>query len=937
MKTGESRRDRVPPEFVYVMKNDNEKHEGRPAGVIDTDNGVYGYGLTAAEKERLSELARSGEDLDEETMTALYIVIKITCGGPGYSKWVRSSILSKITGVYRHYTDLMAAGDRPMIKRDLIPLGLGGAAAFTAHKIHYRIDPKGLYSDGPEEWTVVGRDRASVFGFGRDADLNPMCKTVIAYLSETELVRIAAAGAGRLSKGKVGRNQAAKMNAMYALIKELWKRRPVGRTSVEIPADLLIAAAGANYRKYINILTAGGMIKKWSGGRGSTGRCDAYAPLTFKNDPAGCGFVPVRIRIGEEWWDRVACILSPSDSGKDNDTAPAPSGPLYVWDDLVSAGTAGRYSRYRLLDAPGEEPSDGRPDAEGRIYSALTRSSKSRASRLYRGSLRAFGRPLVEVYDIPSAVFSLMPRMERLRCDDADRMAVWMKTHDLYTEAAAAMKTDRDSAKETMQKWRNASAKTVKLTPVLSAADAFMSSMWPGLAERVRKYPAEKRTDICERADGTLFRRTKSVKDIQKDYTIAETVYIDNLQSALDASGVMSWRLHDALYVIDTDEEKAMAVLDGIDWLIRRPAVSGMDAAGKDQSPSVSEMDAVTGHMESAAGNDTGFSFDSESLTLTCRLTEGETARLRTLSELYTAPNRRKAFLDSLTSVYAMISVRCRHFRFWNIAAGMPHLYTQIPLELLRAVTARYARFVSVLESAGPDGLPRMIETAGHGRTKWNAKENRPAAGSVMTAARYRIAEESGYVTGSTEHEMTVRLNPAYRDAVVRLFDGFVTDEDGVVVREVCTDPPTPYDMDQLAAANTLTGIRSYLLIKDGYGQPVVAEYGKNDSPLLEERRIQSSFHHSHPFIRSFNDRSWRGSFRAFGRPLVEVYDIPDASGDGVAETEYMKRVAAEVRDAGVMCWTLYDALYVIDTDVERARAALDGIDWLIRRPAPKS
>ena len=387
-----------------------------------------------------------------------------------------------------------------------------------------------------------------------------------------------------------------------------------------------------------------------------------------------------------------------------------------------------------------------------------------------------------------------------------------------------------------------------------------------------------------------------------------------------------------------------------------------------------------------------------------------------------------------------MISVRCRHFRFWNREAGMPHLYTQIPCELLESVTARYAKYVAVLESAGPDGLPGMIKTAGHGRTKWNPKTKKPVSGSVMTAAWYRIVSESGYVSGSPTPEMTVRLNPAYRDAVVRLFDGFVTDEDGVVVREICTDPPTPYDMESLAAANTLTGIRSYLLIKDGYGQPVVAKYGKNDSPLLEERRIQSSFHRSHPFIQSFNDRSWRGSFRAFGRPLVEVYDIPSAVfsimprmerlrcddadrmavwmkthdlyteaavacglpggrdaakemlqewrstaeeprpglrrldrwmrsmwpgvaerlasypasryeiKDGkprkvsgvqadycLAETEYMKRVAAEVRDAGVMCWTLYDALYVIDTDVERARAALDGIDWLIRRPAPKS
>ena len=484
------------------------------------------------------------------------------------------------------------------------------------------------------------------------------------------------------------------------------------------------------------------------------------------------------------------------------------------------------------------------------------------------------------------------------------------------------------------------------------------------------------------------------------------------------------------------------------------PSISGKESVtvqGVDSSPSisgeesVSENDIVTGKdflssvsgKESAAGNDTGFSFDSESLTLTCRLTEGETARLRTLSELCTKPNRRKAFLESLTSVYAMISVRCRHFRFWNRDAGMPHLYTQIPCELLESVTARYAKYVTVLESAGPDGLPGMIKTAGHGRTKWNPKTKKPVSGSVMTAAWYRIVSESGYVTGSPTPEMTVRLNPAYRDAVTRLFDGFVTDEDGVVRREVCADPPTPYDMESLAAANTLTGIRSYLLIKDGYGQPVVAEYGKNDSPLLEERRIQSPFHRSHPFIRSFNDRSWRGSFRAFGRPLVEVYDIPsavfslmprmnrlrcddadrmavwmkthdlyteaavacglpggrDAAKEmlqewrstaeeprpglrrldrwmrsmwpGVAErlasypasryeikdgkprkvsgvqadyclteTEYMKRVAAEVREAGVMCWTLYDALYVIDTDAEKARAVLDGIDWLIRRPA---
>ena len=497
------------------------------------------------------------------------------------------------------------------------------------------------------------------------------------------------------------------------------------------------------------------------------------------------------------------------------------------------------------------------------------------------------------------------------------------------------------------------------------------------------------------------------------------------------------------------------------------PSISGKESVtvqGVGSSPSVSGKESVTRNdiaagkdflsppvsgKESAAGNDTGFSFDSESLTLTCRLTEGETARLRTLAELTAEPNRRKAFLESLTSVYAMISVRCRHFRFWNREAGKKHLYTQIPRELLKAVTDRYARFVSVLESAGPDGLPRMIETAGHGWTKWNTETKKPVSGSVVTAARYRIAEESGYVTGSTEHEMTVRLNPRYRDAVTRLFDGFVT-EDGVVVREICTDPPLPYDMESLAAADMLTGLRSYLLIKDGYGQPVVAKYGKNqpgvepgeDEPCeeLPEGRMYSPFHRSHPFIQSFNDRSWRGSFRAFGRPLVEVYDIPSAVfsimprmerlrcddtdrmavwmkthdlyteaavacglpggrdaakemlqewrstaeeprpglrrldrwmrsmwpgvaerlasypasryeiKDGkprkvsgvqadycLAETEYMKRVAAEVRDAGVMCWTLYDALYVIDTDVERARAVLDGIDWLIRRPAPKS
>ena len=498
------------------------------------------------------------------------------------------------------------------------------------------------------------------------------------------------------------------------------------------------------------------------------------------------------------------------------------------------------------------------------------------------------------------------------------------------------------------------------------------------------------------------------------------------------------------------------------------PSISGKESVtvqGVGSSPSISGKESVTGNdivtgkdflspsisgRDAAAGNDTGFSFDSESLTLTCRLTEGETARLRTLAELTAEPNHRKAFLDSLTSVYAMISVRCRHFRFWNREAGKKHLYTQIPRELLKAVTDRYARFVSVLESAGPDGLPRMIETAGHGWTKWNTETKKPVSGSVVTAARYRITEESGYVSGSTEHKMTVRLNTRYRDAVVRLFDGFVTDEDGVVVREVCTDPSEPYDMESLAAADMLTGIRSYLLIKDGYGQPVVAKYGKNrpgvepgeDEPgdELPEGRMYSPFHSSHPFIRSFNDRSWRGSFRAFGRPLVEVYDIPsavfsmmprmerlrcddadrmagwmkthdlyteaavacglpggrDAAKEmlqewrstaaeprpglrrldrwmrsmwpGVAErlasypasryevkdgkprkvsgvqadyclteTEYMKRVAAEVRDAGVMCWTLYDALYVIDTDKEKARAVLDGIDWLIRRPAPKS
>ena len=500
------------------------------------------------------------------------------------------------------------------------------------------------------------------------------------------------------------------------------------------------------------------------------------------------------------------------------------------------------------------------------------------------------------------------------------------------------------------------------------------------------------------------------------------------------------------------------------------PSVSGMESVtvqGVGSSPSVSGMESVTRNdiaagkdflsppvsgKDAAAGNDTGFSFDSESFTLTCRLTEGETARLRTLAELTAEPNRRKAFLESLTSVYAMISVRCRHFRFWNREAGKPHLYTQIPRELLKAVTDRYARFVSVLESAGPDGLSRMIETAGHGWTKWNTETKKPVSGSVVTAARYRIAEESGYVSGSTEHEMTVRLNTRYRDAVVRLFDGFVTDEDGVVVREICMDPPLPYDMESLAAADMLAGLRSYLLIKDGYGQPVVAKYGKNqpgvepgedepgeDEPgeELPEGRMYSPFHRSHPFIRSFNDRSWRGSFRAFGRPLVEVYDIPSAVfsimprmdrlrcddadrmavwmkthdlyteaavacglpggrdaakemlqewrstaeeprpglrrldrwmrsmwpgvaerlasypasryeiKDGkprkvsgvqadycLAETEYMKRVAAEVRDAGVMCWTLYDALYVIDTDAERAKTVLDGIDWLIRRPA---
>ena len=567
------------------MKNDNEKHEGRPVGVIDTDNGVYGYVLTAAEKERLSELARSGKDVDKKMMTALYIAIKITCDRPiicdtpGYAVWVPSNLLNRITGIYRRYTDLMAAGDRPMIQRVQMPVSDGDPEDCPAYKIHYRIDPIGLYSDGPEEWTVVNMDYASVFEFGRDVDLNPARKTVIAYISATELKGLAAGAVG-LARGKVGRNQAAKMNALYALIKELWKRRPAGRTSVEIPAAFFIAVAGANYRKYINILTARGMIKKWSGGRGSTGRCDAYAPMTFKNDSAGCGFAPVRIRIADGWWDRVAGILSPSVSGKDNDTAPAPSGPLYVWGDLVSAGTAGRYSRYRLLDAPGEEPSAGYPDVAGRIYSALTRSSKSPASRLYRGSLRAFGRPLVEVYDIPSAVFSLMPRMGRLRCDDADRMAGWMETHDLYTEAAAAMKTDRDSAKETLQRWRNASANMVKSSPVLSAADAFMSSMWPGLAERVRTYPTEKRTDTCENDDGTLYQKTRNVKNIQYDYTIAETMYMDDVQAALDASGVMNWRLHDALYVIDTDVEKARAALDGIGWLIRRPAGKVTDNAG---------------------------------------------------------------------------------------------------------------------------------------------------------------------------------------------------------------------------------------------------------------------------------------------------------------------------------------------------------------------
>ena len=547
------------------MKNDNEKHEGRPAGVIDTDNGVYGYGLTAAEKERLSELAGSGTDVDEKTMTALYIVIKITCGGPGDSEWVPSSLLSKITGVYRRYTDLMAGGDRPMIKRDIIPLGLYDGDDYKAYKIYYSIDPMGLYSDGPEEWTVVNMDNSSVFGFGRDADLNPVFKTVVAYLSETEIVNIAAAGAGELSKGKVGRNQAAKMNALYALIKELWKRRPSGRTSVEIPADLLIAAAGANYRKYIGILIAGGMIKKWSGGRGSTGRCDAYAPLTFKNDPAGCGFVPVRIHISKEWWDRVVAILSPSVSGKDN----APSGPLYVWGDLVSAGTAGRYSRYRLLDAPGEEPSAGRPDAEGRIYSALTRSSKSPASRLYRGSLRAFGRPLVEVYDIPSAVFSIMPRMERLRCDDADRMAVWMKTHDLYTEAAVAcgLPGGRDAAKEMLQEWRSTAEEP---RPGLRRLDRWMRSMWPGVAERLASYPASR----YEIKDG----KPRKVSGVQADYCLTETEYMQRVAAVVRDAGVMCWTLYDAvyvidaLYVIDTDVERARAALDGIDWLIRRPA-----------------------------------------------------------------------------------------------------------------------------------------------------------------------------------------------------------------------------------------------------------------------------------------------------------------------------------------------------------------------------
>lgn len=194
----------------------------------------------------------------------------------------------------------------------------------------------------------------------------------------------------------------------------------------------------------------------------------------------------------------------------------------------------------------------------GRIYHAF-----HCIPRCMRNHLERDGSPITELFDLHASFFTLLSSMIREQLPEKEFNDLFDEcfSGNFYKNIAAYIGSDKETAKDVMQGWRNVcSLSFLHSSPKYAKASEYMEKKYPVFSKIVYEW------NFVETKDGVK-------KTIQQDCGAYETkVFSAFAEYLVSEFGITPYTLHDAVYCTESDKAKLPENIDEImrDWFLKK-------------------------------------------------------------------------------------------------------------------------------------------------------------------------------------------------------------------------------------------------------------------------------------------------------------------------------------------------------------------------------
>lgn len=180
-----------------------------------------------------------------------------------------------------------------------------------------------------------------------------------------------------------------------------------------------------------------------------------------------------------------------------------------------------------------------------------------------RNHLERDGSPITELFDLHASFFTLLSSMIRDQLPEKEFNDLFDEcfSGNFYKNIAAYIGSDKETAKDVMQGWRNVcSLSFLHSSPKYAKAAEYMEKNYPVFSKIVYEW------NFIETKDGVK-------KTIQQDCGAYETkVFSAFAEYLVSEFGITPYTLHDAVYCTESDKAKLPENIDEImrDWFLKK-------------------------------------------------------------------------------------------------------------------------------------------------------------------------------------------------------------------------------------------------------------------------------------------------------------------------------------------------------------------------------